>query len=137
MTNLILRYQDVSAITYTIELWLPKHFAEWDAFIAPIMAGKDLRPNPRVWQLQDLRVAHNKINLLVFTECSAQMLISPGKWGYDLSFGEKPRQKLLGGAVKSAPEVRPFGKSASELAAENKGLDGKLESMGAAKKAGK
>ncbi|MEO5730974.1 MAG: hypothetical protein ABI134_33660, partial [Byssovorax sp.] len=100
-TNLILRYQDVSSITYTIELWKSEHFAEWDAFIAPIMAGKDLRPNPRVWKLQDLRVAHNRIQLLVFTECSAQLQLAPGKWGYDLSFGEKPKKKLIGGPVKA------------------------------------
>lgn len=132
--NLILRFQHVSRITYLIECWTKAHFAAFDPWIAGIMAGKDLRP-PRVYKLQDPRVAHNKINLLVFTECSAQMELAPGKWGYEVSFGEKPKQRPIGGAVK-APANAVEAKIAA-LSAENKALDGKLAALNAAKKGGK
>jgi hypothetical protein len=132
--NLILRFQHVTRITYLIELWTKEHFAAWDAFIAPIMIGKDLRP-PRVWQLQDPRVAHNKINLLVFTECSAQLELAPGKWGYELSFGEKPKQKKIGGPVK-APANAVEAKIA-ELSKSNASLQGKLDVLAGAKAKGK
>lgn len=132
--NLILRFQHVSRITYLIECWTKAHFAAFDVWIAGIMSDKDLRP-PRVYKLQDMRVAHNRINLLVFTECSAQQELAPGKWGYEVSFGEKPKRKAIGGAVK-APANAVEAKIAA-LSAENKALDGQLAALNAAKKGGK
>ncbi len=133
--NLILRFQHVSRITYGIELWTKEHFDTWNPWIADIMAGKDLRPNPRVYKLQDARVAHNKINLLVFTECSSLLDLAPGKWCYEVSFGEKPKQKRIGGPVK-APANSVEAKIAA-LGAENKALDAQLAALNAAKKGGK
>lgn len=134
LANLILRFQHVSRITYLIECWTVPHFKAFDPWIARIMADKDLRP-PRVYKLQDPRVAHNKINLLVFTGCSPQLELAPGRWGYEVSFGEKPRQKRIGGAVK-APKTDTE-KKIDALSTTNAGLQAKIDALNAAGKAGK
>lgn len=132
--QMIFRLEHVAKLGYRVELWTVAQFKAWDTFIAAIMAGKNQRP-PKVWQLQDPRVAHNKINLLAFASCGPRMPLAPGRWGYDLAWVEKPKAAPIGGAVK--PPKSAVEAKLDALAANNASLQGKLDALALAGKKGK
>ena len=132
--SMIFRLEHIARITYGVELWTVAQFTAWEPFIAALMAGKNQRP-PKVWKLQDPRVAHNGINLLAFASCGPRRELAPGKWGYELAFVEKPKSKPIGGAVK-APKSAVEAKI-DALSAANASLQGKVDALALAGKKGK
>jgi hypothetical protein len=132
--NVNFRIEKIARVTYTVEVWKVAGFDAWTTFIAMLNAGKARRP-PRVYTINDPRLAHNAIKLVAYASCGPQKLGSPGKWSYELSFVEKPPRKKIGGAIK-APANAVEAKI-KEISDDNKALAGQLATMQAAQKAGK
>jgi hypothetical protein len=128
------RGEQLSQISYNIELTTPDHFKAWDAYVAMLNEGKDRRP-PRQYTLVDLRVAHNKITQVSYAKIGAQSNPSPGKWIYEVVFKENKKRKPIGGAPKG-----PRDKNEAKIEAlnsENKALTAQRDAAFAAARAKK
>ena len=95
----VFRGEQLTKISYDLELWMPEHFAAWDQWIAMLSEGKDRRPNPRLYTLVDLRTAHNKVVTVSYAEVSAMLNPSPGKWVYSVDLKEVKKREPIGGPI--------------------------------------
>lgn len=128
------RIEKIARVTYTVEVWKVVGFNDWEKFIAMLNAGKARRP-PRVYTINDPRIAHNGIRLVAYASCGPQLRGPPGKWSYELSFVEKPKRKAIGGAVK-APANAVEAKI-KEISDDNTALAAQLAALQAAQAKGK
>lgn len=131
----VFRGEALTKISYDIELWLPEHFAAWDKFVAMLNEGKDRRPNPRVYTLVDLRVAHNNVTTVSYAEIGSQTNPSPGKWVYSLVLKENKKRKPIGGPILGPKNANE--KAIEAANAEVKGLTAQRDAAFAAARAKK
>lgn len=98
----VFRYEEISTVTYEIRLLTPEHCDDFDTWIAMLNAGKDQRPNPRVYTIVDPRIAHNGITMVSYADSSPIKQPTPGeaRHVYEIKFTEVKRRKPTGGVAK-------------------------------------
>lgn len=99
----VMRLIKISTVGYRFELWNTAHFAALWPFLAKLSAGIEKRP-PRVYQLIDPSVAHNKIKLVAPSSIGAIRRIAPTKWGVTVNFWEFKKRRPIGGPL--APRAK-------------------------------
>ncbi|MFT3773015.1 MAG: hypothetical protein QM820_47130 [Minicystis sp.] len=132
----VFRYEEISKLTYEIDLFSTEQFAEWETFVAMLNEGKDRRP-PRVYTLVDLRVAHNKITSVAYASVSALQQPTPGeaKWTFEVTFTEYRKRKPTGGPVQ--PPRNSIETKIDELNKDNAALTKQRDAAFAAARAKK
>lgn len=106
----VFRMEPNGEISYDIHLWSdedPNHFAEWEAYAAMLIDGKNQRP-PRVYTLADVRLEDTQMVSVSLKSLGPRMVKRGGPAVHKVTFKEVRKQKPWGGtATKTAldPEV--------------------------------
>ena len=93
----VFRFEPNGEITYTIKLWKKEHFATWRTLVAVLQAGKNRRPQPRVYVLADARLEDVQMTTVSFQRLGPRQVRRGGETLVKLTLKEVRKQKPYGG----------------------------------------
>lgn len=132
----IFRFEPNGEITYEVHLWSnkdPNHFAEWEAYAAMLIEGKDRRP-PRVYTLADVRLEDTGMAVVSLKDLGPRMVQPGGLSVHRITFKEARKQKPWGGTAGTPTPLDPM---LAALNAENASLNAQIEAAKKAARLGK
>lgn len=92
----IFKKENLSKLTYTIELWRVEHFTAWKSYSAMLHAARRRKPKPQILPLVDPRVEHNDIKQVYVVGIGAQQNLGNGRFAYDIDLLEYKKPISLG-----------------------------------------
>ena len=92
----IFKKENLSKLTYTIELWRVEHFTAWKTFAAMLHAARKRKPKPQILPLIDPRVEHNDIKQIYVVGIGALQDLGKGRYAYDIELLEYKKPISLG-----------------------------------------
>lgn len=92
----IFKKENLSKLTYRIELWRVEHFEAWRSFAQMLHTARKRKPKPRILPLVDPRIEHNDIKQVYVIGIGAQQDLGGGRVAYDIELLEYKKPVSLG-----------------------------------------
>jgi hypothetical protein len=122
----IFKKENLSKLTYSIELWRVEQFAEWSKFAAMLHAARKRKPKPQILPLVDPRIEHNDIKQIYVVGIGAQQALGGGRFAYDIELLEYKKPISLGYRPATGAVQDEFAKANAIIEKAQKDADAML-----------